>query len=62
MENIADGDKDTFSSSVAKFWVTSSEYSNTGARYWAVDNTGRVDCYWQDKGYPNYDVRPVLAF
>lgn len=62
MENIADGDKDTFSSSVAKFWVTSSEYSNTGARYWAVDNTGRIDCYWQDKGYPNYDVRPVLAF
>lgn len=62
MENIADGDKDTFSSSVSKFWVTSSEYFDKGARYWAVDNAGRVDCHWQGKGYPRYNVRPVLAF
>ena len=61
MEDIADGNKDTFNNSVSRFW-SSSEYKEHSARYWVVYISGKVECLWNIKGYFGYDVRPVLAF
>lgn len=60
MEKIATDSKDNFRS--GKWFWSSSEYSESFARYWYVQSNGRVGCYWDRKDGSSVGVRPVLAF
>lgn len=61
MENIADGDKDTFNNLVS--FCSSSEHSTYHTWYWILNNfQGMVRCIWESKFDGSDNVRPVLAF
>ena len=61
MENIADGDKDTFNNLVS--FCSSSEHSKYHTWYWILNNfQGMVRCIWASKFDGSDNVRPVLAF
>ena len=59
---LGDGNYDAFmpDTSYESFW-SSSEYSDSSARYWGVNSFGHVYCHWGRKSYAHV-VRPVLAF
>lgn len=57
MSDVADADQFNDSND---FW-SSSEFSNENARYWNINSSGSVNCYWNSKGM-ELGVRAVLAF
>lgn len=57
MSDVADADQFNDSND---FW-SSSEFSYENARYWNINSSGSVNCYWNSKGM-ELGVRAVLAF